>query len=93
LTAARLFGEAEFWFAMIKIVAIVALIVTGIFMMVGHHPTPLGQASIGNLFHNYQLFPHGMANFHFSFSDGLLRLSRALNLSALRLVKPRIRIA
>lgn len=63
LTAARLFGEAEFWLAMIKIVAIVALIVTGIFMMVGHHPTPLGQASIGNLFHNYQLFPHGMANF------------------------------
>ncbi|MCS8605132.1 amino acid permease [Lactiplantibacillus pentosus] len=63
LTAARLFGEAEFWFAMIKIVAIVALIVTGIFMIVGHHPTPLGQASIGNLFHNYQLFPHGMANF------------------------------
>ncbi|MDO7804041.1 amino acid permease [Lactiplantibacillus pentosus] len=63
LTAARLFGEAEFWFAMIKIVAIVALIVTGIFMMVGHHPTPLGQASIGNLFHNYQLFPHGMSNF------------------------------
>lgn len=63
LTAARLFGEAEFWFAMIKIVAIVALIATGIFMMVGHHPTPLGQASIGNLFHNYQLFPHGMANF------------------------------
>lgn len=63
LTAARLFGEAEFWFAMIKIVAIVALIITGIFMMVGHHPTPLGQASIGNLFHNYQLFPHGMANF------------------------------
>ncbi|RMW43886.1 amino acid permease [Lactiplantibacillus pentosus] len=63
LTAARLFGEAEFWFAMIKIVAIVALIVTGVFMMVGHHPTPLGQASIGNLFHNYQLFPHGMANF------------------------------
>ncbi|EQM54525.1 amino acid permease [Lactiplantibacillus plantarum EGD-AQ4] len=63
LTAARLFGEAEFWFAMIKIVAIVALITTGIFMMVGHHPTPLGQASIGNLFHNYQLFPHGMANF------------------------------
>ena len=67
LTAARLFGEAEFWFAMIKIVAIVALIVTGIFMMVGHHPTPLGQASIGNLFHNYQLFPHGMANFMSAF--------------------------
>ena len=63
LTAARLFGEAEFWFAMIKIVAIVALIVTGIFMMVGHHPTPLGQASIGNLFHNYQAFPHGLASF------------------------------
>ncbi|KRL05891.1 amino acid permease [Liquorilactobacillus oeni] len=63
LIAARLFGEAEFWFAMIKIVAIVALIITGIFMMFSHSATPLGHASITNIFHNYTLFPHGTFNF------------------------------
>ncbi|PAK78492.1 amino acid permease [Lentilactobacillus parakefiri] len=63
LIAARLFGEAEFWFAMIKIVAILALIFTGIFMMFRHSVTPLGHATIGNLFSNFQLFPHGGINF------------------------------
>ncbi|KRL36937.1 amino acid permease [Liquorilactobacillus uvarum] len=63
LIAARLFGEAEFWFAMIKIIAIIALIATGVFMMFSHSVTPLGHASIGNIFHNYTLFPHGVFNF------------------------------
>ncbi|WP_406602994.1 amino acid permease [Lentilactobacillus buchneri] len=63
LIAARLFGEAEFWFAMIKIVAILALIFTGIFMMFSHSVTPLGHATIGNIFHNFQLFPHGGVSF------------------------------
>lgn len=34
LIAARLFGEAEFWFAMIKIIAIIAMILTGVFMLI-----------------------------------------------------------
>ncbi|MGO3399761.1 MAG: amino acid permease [Lentilactobacillus parabuchneri] len=63
LIAARLFGEAEFWFAMVKIVAILALIFTGIFMMVSHSVTPLGHASLGNILSNFQLFPHGPINF------------------------------
>lgn len=63
LIAARLFGEAEFWFSMIKIVAILALIFTGIFMMFSHSVTPLGHATIGNIFHNFQLFPHGGVSF------------------------------
>ncbi|MCC7666883.1 amino acid permease [Liquorilactobacillus satsumensis] len=63
LIAARLFGEAEFWFAMIKIIAIIALIVTGIFMVFSHSATPLGHASVGNIFHDYTLFPHGTFNF------------------------------
>ncbi|WP_439425705.1 amino acid permease [Oenococcus alcoholitolerans] len=63
LIAARLFGEAEFWFAMIKIVAILAMIVTGIFMMTSHSVTPLGHASLSNIFHNYTLFPRGGFNF------------------------------
>ncbi len=49
LIAAKLFGEAEFWFALIKIVAILALIATGAFMMFSHSVTPLGHASIQNI--------------------------------------------
>ncbi|MEK1442026.1 amino acid permease [Limosilactobacillus fermentum] len=63
LIAARLFGEAEFWFAMIKIIAIIAMIVTGIFMMTSHSITPLGHASLSNISHDYTLFPHGIFNF------------------------------
>ncbi|GEP24264.1 MAG: amino acid permease [Lentilactobacillus diolivorans] len=63
LIAAKMFGEAEFWFALIKIVAIVALIVTGIFMMTSHSVTPLGHASVQNLFHNFSMFPHGGLSF------------------------------
>lgn len=63
LIAAKLFGEAEFWFALIKIVAIVALIVTGIFMMTSHAATPVGHASFENIFHNFTMFPHGGLSF------------------------------
>ncbi|MHA8110844.1 amino acid permease [Lactobacillaceae bacterium Melli_B4] len=63
LIAAKLFGEAEFWFAMIKIIAIVALIVTGIFMVIKQSATPLGHASIGNITDKLTLFPHGAFNF------------------------------
>ncbi|MDV7758841.1 amino acid permease [Liquorilactobacillus mali] len=63
LVAVRLFGEAEFWFAMIKIIAIVALIVTGIFMIITKTKTPLGHASINNILIGYQLFPKGIFNF------------------------------
>ncbi len=63
LIAAKLFGEAAFWFAMIKIVAIVALIVTGIIMVFAHTSTPLGHASISNITNHFTLFPHGSFNF------------------------------
>lgn len=63
LIAVRFFGEAEFWFAMIKIIAIVALIITGIFMISTNAQTPLGHASLNNIFKNYQLFPKGIFNF------------------------------
>lgn len=63
LIAAKVFGEAEFWFALIKIIAIVALIATGVFMMFTHSATPLGHASIQNIFHNFAMFPHGGLSF------------------------------
>ncbi len=63
LIAARLFGEAEFWFSMIKILAILALIATGIFMMVKHTATPVGHASVSNLLAGFTMFPHGITSF------------------------------
>jgi D-serine/D-alanine/glycine transporter len=36
LATVKMFGEMEFWFAMIKIVAIVALIVVGLVMVMMH---------------------------------------------------------
>jgi amino acid transporter, AAT family len=63
LIAVKVFGEAEFWFAMIKIVAIVALIVTGLFMAFSRVKTPLGHASFGNITSQFTIFPHGTFNF------------------------------
>lgn len=63
LIAAKVFGEAEFWFALIKIVAILALIATGVFMMFSHSVTPLGHASVQNIFQNFSMFPHGGLSF------------------------------
>ena len=49
LAAVRLYGECEYWFAIIKVLAIVSMILLGACMIVfglGNHGTPLG---IGNL--------------------------------------------
>src|ERR1700756_1035191 len=42
LTAVRVFGELEFWFALIKIVAIIALIATGFGMIAFGFQSPSG---------------------------------------------------
>ncbi|MFT9281902.1 amino acid permease [Bifidobacterium fermentum] len=67
LSTAKLFGETEFWFAMIKIVAIIALIVTGVVMTINHTSTPLGQAAISNLFIELRAFPKGFMAFAAAF--------------------------
>ncbi|GAA3619051.1 amino acid permease [Secundilactobacillus similis] len=63
LIAVRLFGEAEFWFAMIKIVAILAMIATGVFMVFSQFKTPTGQVSLSNLTTGFTLFPNGIHSF------------------------------
>lgn len=40
LATVKMFGEMEFWFAMIKIVAIVSLIVVGLVMVAMHFQSP-----------------------------------------------------
>ncbi|GAK30103.1 APC family amino acid-polyamine-organocationtransporter [Weissella oryzae SG25] len=59
IIAVGLFGEMEFWFAMIKIVAIVAMIVTGIVMVIGHFKTEAGVTEISNLWRFGFVANHG----------------------------------
>ena len=61
--AVRLFGEFEFWFALIKVVAIIAMIAIGfgvIFFGIGNGGVALG---ISNLWSHGGFFPTGMHGF------------------------------
>lgn len=53
------FGETEFWFAMIKIIAILAMIVTGIVMILMHTKTSAGVTSLSNLWQYGLVADHG----------------------------------
>ncbi|MCY9806731.1 amino acid permease [Lentilactobacillus senioris] len=60
------FGETEFWFSIIKIVAIMGLIIAGIVMVLMSYKTPFGHASVNNLVSN-GFFAHGAKGFLLSF--------------------------
>lgn len=64
LLTVRLFGEVEFWFAIIKIVAIIALVLAGIYMVVTKFQSPSGSvAAISNIWNHGGMFPHGVNGF------------------------------
>ncbi len=68
LLTVKLFGEIEFWFAMIKIVAIVALVATGLYMVGAAFVSPAGRAaSLSNLWNDGGMFPNGMMGFFAGF--------------------------
>ncbi len=67
LTTVKLFGEMEFWFALIKVIAIIALIVIGIFMILRGFSTDAGPASFTNLWTHGGMFPNGMTGFILAF--------------------------
>ena len=68
LTAVRVFGELEFWFALIKIVAIIVLIITGFGMAIYGFTSPSGHhASLANLWNDGGLFPTGVGGFFAGF--------------------------
>lgn len=67
LTAVKSFGEMEFWFALIKVVAIVSLIVVGLFMIFKGFTTDQGTASFSNLINHGGFFPNGIKGFVLSF--------------------------
>lgn len=60
----KAFGETEFWFALIKIVAIVALILVGIGMVVVGRTDSAGTtAAVSNLWSHGGIFPNGLHGF------------------------------
>ena len=64
LVTVRLFGELEFWFAMIKIIAIVVLIAVGLWMVFTGFTSTAGEvASFTHLWSHGGMFPTGLGGF------------------------------
>ncbi|BAP40882.1 amino acid permease [Pseudomonas sp. 21LCFQ02] len=58
LTNVKVFGETEFWFAIIKVLAIIAMIALGSYLLVSGKGGP--QASVSNLWEHGGFFPNGL---------------------------------
>jgi len=68
LPSVKAFGELEFWFAIVKVVAILALIVTGAIMIGTHFTSPDGAvARLSNIWNDGGMFPHGAMGFVLGF--------------------------
>ena len=66
LASAKAYGRLEFWFAMIKVVTIIVMIIIGLMVIVlglGNHWHPVG---ISNLWSHGGFFPNGFKGFIFS---------------------------
>jgi L-asparagine transporter-like permease len=61
LLGVKMFGEFEFWFAIIKVVAVISMIVAGVVVVAMAIPGANGAvASFSNLVNNGGLFPNGL---------------------------------
>ncbi len=67
LATVKLFGEIEFWFALIKIIAILGLIVVGTYMILKGFSTDSGPSTFTNLWSHGGMFPNGINGFILSF--------------------------
>ncbi|CAO1611489.1 amino acid permease [Brochothrix thermosphacta] len=64
----KAFGEIEFWFAIIKIVTILGLIIVGFVLIFNKfQSTPTATASISNLWQHGGFFPTGISGFLLAF--------------------------
>jgi len=59
LTNVKVYGEMEFWFSIIKVVAIVGMIVFGAWLLASGHGGP--EATVTNLWAQGGFFPHGIS--------------------------------
>src|SRR6185503_12540622 len=68
LPSVKAFGELEFWFAIVKVVAIIALIATGAWMIATKFTSPNGaESSLANIWNDGGMFPHGAFGFVLGF--------------------------
>ncbi len=68
MLAVKVFGEVEFWFGLIKVVAIVLLIVTGFVLIAISYTSPNGvTASMSHLIERGSMLPHGISGFFAGF--------------------------
>lgn len=68
MMAVRIFGEVEFWLAIVKIVAIVALVTTALVMIATSFTSPNGVvASFSHMAAPGTIFPHGVTGFFAGF--------------------------
>ncbi|MES5261885.1 amino acid permease [Priestia megaterium] len=67
LLTVKLFGELEFWFALIKVITILALIIIGVILLVMGFKTDAGSVTVQNLWNHGGLFPNGVSGFLLSF--------------------------
>ncbi|KEY41987.1 aromatic amino acid transporter AroP [Pantoea agglomerans] len=58
LTNVKVFGEMEFWFAIVKVVAVIGMILFGGWLLFSGHAGP--QATVRNLWEQGGFFPHGI---------------------------------
>ncbi|WP_025856694.1 amino acid permease [Pseudomonas sp. CHM02] len=64
----KLFGEVEFWFAIIKIIAVVTLISVSLVLIASSFVSPTGvTASLSHLLDRQVAFPHGLSGFFAGF--------------------------
>ncbi|AFR26529.1 amino acid permease [Bartonella quintana] len=68
LLAVKMFGELEFWFGLIKVVAILALIIVGFYMIATGFTSPNGTvASLSHIWNDGNIFPRGITGFFAGF--------------------------
>jgi D-serine/D-alanine/glycine transporter len=67
LLTVKLFGELEFWFALIKVITILVLIGIGVILLVMGFKTDAGTVSVKNLWEHGGFFPNGISGFLLSF--------------------------
>jgi D-serine/D-alanine/glycine transporter len=67
LLTVKLFGELEFWFALIKVITILVLMAIGVILLVMGFKTDAGPVAVQNLWQHGGIFPNGIGGFLLSF--------------------------
>ncbi|MBC9932044.1 amino acid permease [Chitinophaga qingshengii] len=58
LSSVKVYGEAEFWFSIVKVIAIISMIVFGVYLLLSGNGG--AQASVSNLWNDGGFFPKGL---------------------------------